>query len=57
MTVIKQTADSLRSFHYSVVAEEARGCNGKLGIGSVLAVKVFAQNLLSVETVLKCQEC
>lgn len=57
VTVIKQIADSLQSFHYSLVAEEAQGCNGKLGLGSALAVSVFAQNLGRVETVLKRQKC
>ena len=57
MTVIKQIADSLQSFHYSLVAEEAQGCNGKLGIGTASAANVFAQNLLSIETALKYQKC
>lgn len=57
VTVIKQIADSLQSFHFSLVAEEAQGCNGKLGIGSPLAASVFAQNLGRIETALKRQKC
>lgn len=56
MTVIKQIADSLQSFHFSLVAEEAQGCNGKLGIGSALAASVFAQNLGRIDNCAQTSE-